>query len=120
MTSKSHPLSRAIEPLVEAVGGSIIDIDDIESGDVTLEWEKEPVVGVRLTDIISLDRLVATVEEQLGAPLADLDRTDKQRAISMLEERGAFRLRKSIEDVAVVMGVSRITIYNYLSVTKNG
>ena len=119
MTFERHPLSRAIEPLVEAVGGSMIDLDDIESGDITIEWEGTALVGVRLADIVSLDRLVATVEEQLGAPLADLDRASKQRAIRMLDERGAFRLRKSIEDVAVVMGVSRITIYNYLSATKN-
>jgi hypothetical protein len=119
MTSTNHPLSRAIEPLVEAVGGSLVDVDDIAGGDVILVWEGEPVVGVRLADIVSLDRLVSTVEEQLGAPLADLDRADKQRAIRMLEERGAFRLRKSIEDVAAVMGVSRITIYNYLSATKD-
>jgi hypothetical protein len=118
MTSELHPLSRAIEPLVEAVGGSIVDLDDIESADITIEWEGEPVVGVRLADIVSLDRLVSTVEEQLGSPLADLDRADKQRAIRMLEERGAFRLRKSIEDVAIVMGVSRITIYNYLSAAR--
>jgi hypothetical protein len=120
MTSSDHPLSRAVEPLVEAVGGSIVDIDAIESGDITLDWEGERVLGVRLADIVSLDRLVSTVEEQLGSSLADLDRADKQRAIRMLEERGAFRLRKSIEDVAIVMGVSRITIYNYLSATKDG
>ncbi|MCL1601779.1 MAG: helix-turn-helix domain-containing protein [Actinomycetia bacterium] len=119
MTSELHPISRAIQPLVEAVGGSVVELDDIESGDITIEWEGAPVVGVRLADIVSLDRLVATVEEQLGDPLAELERGDKQRAIRMLDERGAFRLRKSIEDVAVVMGVSRITIYNYLSVTKN-
>jgi hypothetical protein len=119
MTTADHPLSRAIEPLVEAVGGSLVDVGDIEGGDVTLMWEGERVVGVRLADIVSLDRLVSTVEEQLGSSLADLDRADKQRAIRMLEERGAFRLRKSIEDVAVVMGVSRITIYNYLSATRD-
>jgi hypothetical protein len=120
MTSESHPLSRAIKPLVEAVGGSMVNLDDIEGGDIIIEWEGAPLVGVRLADIVSLDRLVATVEEQLGAPLANLDRADKQRAIRMLEERGAFRLRKSIEDVAIVMGVSRITIYNYLSATRAG
>lgn len=119
MTSTNHPFSRAIEPLVEAVGGSLVDVDDIAGGDITLVWEGEPVVGVRLADIVSLDRLVSTVEEQLGSSLAELDRADKQRAIRMLEERGAFRLRKSIEDVAAVMGVSRITIYNYLNATKN-
>jgi hypothetical protein len=119
MTSSHHPLSRAVEPLVEAVGASMVELDDIESGDITLMWDGQPVMGVRLADIISLDRLVSTVEEQLGSSLSDLDRADKQRAIRMLEERGAFRLRKSIEDVALVMDVSRITIYNYLSATKN-
>ena len=114
MTSSHHPLSRAVEPLVEAVGASMVELDDIESGDITLEWEGEPMIGVRLADVISLDRLVSTVEEQLGSSLSDLDRSEKQKAVRMLEERGAFRLRKSIEDVAAIMGVSRITIYNYL------
>jgi hypothetical protein len=118
MTSANHPLSHAVEPLVEAIGGSLLDVEDIEEGDVTLWWEGEPVAGVRLADIVSLDRLVSTVEEQLGSPLADLDRAQKQHAVRMLDERGAFQLRKSIEDVAAVMGVSRITIYNYLGATK--
>jgi hypothetical protein len=82
-------------------------------------WEGEPAIAVRLVDIVSLQRLVAGVEEQLGSPLAKLDRTDKQRAVRLLDERGAFQLRKSIEDVGEAMGVSRITIYNYLSALKN-
>ncbi len=39
----------------------------------------------------------------------------KQAAVRLLEERGAFLLRGAVEDVAETMGVSRITIYNYLS-----
>lgn len=120
MTTTSHPLAHAIEPLVEAIGGSLIATQDIEAGDITLEWEGEPALGVRLDEIVSLERLVATVEEQLGSPLAELDRTNKQRAVAMLDQRGAFRLRKSIEDVGEAMGVSRITIYNYLSSAKDG
>lgn len=119
MKTPSHPLARAVEPLVEAIGGSIVVAEDIEGGDITLEWQGEPAIGVRLVDIVSLERLVATVEDQLGSPLAELDRADKQRAVRMLDERGAFRLRKSIEDVGVAMGVSRITIYNYLGATKD-
>ena len=33
----------------------------------------------------------------------------------MLDERGAFILRRAVEDIADVMGVSRITVYNYLN-----
>jgi len=118
MKTPSHPLAQAIKPLVDAIGGSVVGAKDIEDGDIALEWEGEPAIGVRLVDIVSLERLVATVEDQLGSPLADLSRADKQRAVAMLDERGAFRLRKSIEDVGVAMGVSRITIYNYLNTTK--
>ncbi|MCL1593253.1 MAG: helix-turn-helix domain-containing protein [Actinomycetia bacterium] len=118
MKNPPHPLAAAIDPLIAAIGGTVVDAADIEHGDITLEWDGEAVLGVRLDEIVSLDRMVATVEEQLGSRLTDLDRAGKQKAIRMLDQRGAFRLRKSIEDIAEAMGVSRITIYNYLSAIK--
>jgi hypothetical protein len=118
MSSSTHPLAQAIAPLVDAVGGSIVAAEDIEDGDIELHWNGKAALGVRIAEIVSLDRLVATVEDQLGAPLAKLDRADKQRAVRMLDERGAFRLRKSIEEVGAAMGVSRITIYNYLNAPR--
>ena len=119
MTEPTHPFAEAIKPLVDAVGATEIAPSEAGEGDIVLEWEGAPIIAVRLTDIVSLGRLVAGVEEQLGSPLAKLDRADKQRAVRLLDERGAFQLRKSIEDVGEAMGVSRITIYNYLSAIKN-
>ncbi len=119
MSDAAHEFAEAIQPLADAVGARLVALDDVKDGDLTLEWEGEPAVGVRLLGIVSLPRLVAGVEEQLGSPLAKMDRADKQRAVRLLDERGAFQLRKSIEDVGEAMGVSRITIYNYLSATKN-
>ena len=118
MSPTSHPLTDAIGPLVAAIGAVIVPADEIEEGDITLEWEGETAVGVRLEDVVSLDRLMANAEAQLGARLSELDRADKQRAVRMLDDWGAFQLRKSIEDVGEAMGVSRITIYNYLSAIK--
>ena len=63
----------------------------------------------------ALGRLVEGVETELGAPLSELSRADKQAAVRMLDERGAFLLRKAVEAVGEIMGVSRITIYNYLN-----
>ena len=63
----------------------------------------------------ALAQLVAAVEEELGAPLADLSREQKQAAVRILDQRGAFLLRKAVESVGEMMGVSRITIYNYLN-----
>ena len=118
MKNRHHPLASAIEPLLDALGATVVDLDQVTDADITLYWDDEPAVGVRLAGIVSLERLVVTVEGQLGSPLADLDRAGKQQAIRMLDERGAFLLRKSIEDIAEAMGVSRITIYNYLNATK--
>ncbi len=67
----------------------------------------------------ALDRMISQVEAELGGKLADFDRDAKQAAVRMLDERGAFLLRKAIEDVADTMGVSRITIYNYLNAIKS-
>jgi len=43
-----------------------------------------------------------------------MTRTQKQEAVTLLNEWGAFTLRKSVEDVAEALGVSRFTVYNYL------
>ena len=66
-----------------------------------------------------LAQMVAAVEEQLGAPLAELSREQKQAAVRILDQRGAFLLRKAVESVGEMMGVSRITIYNYLNAIHN-
>jgi uncharacterized protein YqgV (UPF0045/DUF77 family) len=66
----------------------------------------------------ALDRLIEQVAAELGGPLTELSREKKQAAIRILDERGAFLLRKSIEEVADAMDVSRITIYNYLNALR--
>ena len=116
MTSPSHPLVSAVQPVVEAVGASIVGAAEQEGSDVPLVWDGEVVAAVRLPPLHgALDRLVAAVESELGRPLPELGREDKQRAVRMLDERGAFILRRAVEDVADAMGVSRITVYNYLN-----
>jgi len=66
----------------------------------------------------ALERLLLQVEVELGAGLEELSREEKQKAVKILEERGAFNLRGSVEDVADRLGVSRFTVYNYLNATS--
>jgi predicted transcriptional regulator YheO len=63
----------------------------------------------------ALDRLIESVERELGGRLTQLNREEKQRAVRLLDDAGAFTLRRSVEDVADALGVSRITVYNYLN-----
>ena len=112
----SHPLLDALGPVVKAIDASLVAPDELGEGDIPLEWEGAVVGGVRLTQQpIDLAAHIAAVERELGGPLGDLERADKQRAVKLLDERGAFRLRKSVEEVAAVLGVSRFTVYNYLN-----
>ncbi len=119
MTANEHALLEAMRPALEAAGARVVDVSDAQPLDVPIEWESEIVGYVRFGSLAdALDRLVSRVEEEMGGALTDLDRTRKQIAIRHLDERGAFLLRKSIEDVADRMGVSRITIYNYLNAIR--
>jgi uncharacterized protein YqgV (UPF0045/DUF77 family) len=62
-----------------------------------------------------LARLIAAVEDELGGALAALPRAEKQHAVRLLEERGAFEMRRSAETVAEALGLTRFTVYNYLN-----
>ena len=62
--------------------------------------------------------LIHEVETQFGSELHLLDRTSKQRAARMLDDRGAFRFRGAVEEIADAMAVSRVTIYNYLKAVR--
>ena len=66
----------------------------------------------------ALPRMIAEVEHDFGAPIGRWSREEKQAAVRILDARGAFLLRRAVEDVADAMGVSRITTYNYLNAGK--
>lgn len=111
-----HPLIRSVKPVVDALGASFVAAKDMEASDVALVWEGRTVAAVRMPPLHgALDRLIDAVEAELGGRLPMLSREDKQRAVRLLDERGAFILRRAVEDVADAMGVSRITVYNYLN-----
>jgi hypothetical protein len=119
MAADRHPLLVAMKPIAAALGATIIPTAKLADGDIPLDWEGETVGGLRLPDLTdALPALLAKIEADFGQPLAELSRTDKQRAVRILEERGAFALRGAIEDVADAIGVSRITVYNYLNATR--
>ncbi|MDA2974837.1 MAG: helix-turn-helix domain-containing protein [Actinomycetota bacterium] len=98
------------------MGARIVGQDAIEPADLPIIWEGVTIAGVRVPPLHgALDRLIESVENELGGPLPSLSREDKQRAVRLLDERGAFTLRRAVEDLADAMGVSRITVYNYLN-----
>jgi hypothetical protein len=112
----NHPVLATLQPLIDALGCSVIDATQIEAADIPLVYEGELIAAVRLPDLHgALARLIDSVEREMGQQLPNMNREQKQLAIRLLDERGAFTLRRAVEDVADAMGVSRITVYNYLN-----
>ncbi len=115
MTSCNHPLLETLAPFAEAIGARLLLPSEITEADFPLFWENEMVGGLRRPDLNeALDHLLQTVEQKIGTSRENMTRLEKQQAVSLLNDWGAFTLRKSVEDVAEALGVSRFTIYNYL------
>lgn len=119
MTSGADDFLRALKPVVEALGATVVPARSARSGDLPVEWDGETVAFVRMAELHgALGRLVGTVEREIGAPLAEMSRHDKQVAVRRLDEQGAFLLRGAVDDVAHWMGVSRVTLYTYLNTIR--
>lgn len=103
----------------EAVGHIRGHAPGAPASDEPAVWNQAMVGLARPEDIHgAVERMVAVVETRMGGTLGDLPREKKQAAVRILDEQGAFLIRKSVETVAEAMGVSRITIYNYLNAIR--
>ena len=111
----AHPLLDALGPVADALGATLLAPDDLTEADIPLLWEGEVVGGLRRPGLHhALERLLEAAAQEIGVACADMDRNQKQQTVGLLSDWGAFTLRKSVEDIAEALGVSRFTIYNYL------
>jgi len=59
----SHPVFKTLQPLVEALGCSVVDASLIEPADIPLVYEGELIAVVRLPDLHgALERLIDAVD----------------------------------------------------------
>lgn len=63
----------------------------------------------------ALSSMIRAAERDIGTSSDQWSRAEKQQVVRMMDEQGAFLLRGAVDDIARIMGVSRITIYNYLN-----
>jgi predicted transcriptional regulator YheO len=101
-----------------------IDTKALEAADRVLHAIAEPhhLVGMPYGALANLEdaleQLIAQGEVHVGKPLDLMSRAEKQQLVRYLDERGAFQLRKAVEGVAEMLGVSRFTVYNYLEAIR--
>ncbi len=123
-TERDRVFVDALAPLLDATGSEFVAVDRMRPSDTPVHWQGELLGGIRVQQAPSdlhggLDLLINEVEAELGGELHTLSRAQKQRAARILETRGAFRFRGAVEEVADAMGVSRVTVYNYLNAVRS-
>lgn len=65
-----------------------------------------------------LDTLIQEAQERIDKPVAVMTKEDKMRMIALLDEKGAFLIKKSGEKICAYLGISKYTLYNYLDEVK--
>ena len=63
----------------------------------------------------TLQKMVANCVAELGKSVHEMTREERLQLIKMLDERGAFQVRRAVPCIAHQLNVSRYTVYNYLS-----
>ena len=62
-----------------------------------------------------LDELLWKSTELIGKPVSLMNKDDKQRAIRYLNSKGALLITKSGDKIATYFGISKFTLYSYLT-----
>jgi predicted transcriptional regulator YheO len=66
-------------------------------------------------DLVSvMDAMIGDAIAEVGRPVAQMSRDDKIGVLRRLDDSGATQMRKSVETIAVRLGISRVTAYAYL------
>ena len=85
----------------------LVDLINVEADLRSALWQEG--------DSRQLSQLFEQCVDTVGKPVSSLTKKDRLRVIALLEQNNAFSYRKAVPYVAQHLGVSRYTVYKYLS-----
>jgi len=100
------------------------DITDLMMAEKTLQSLTasglQPEVRESFVSNVSdlLDQLIQEAQEQVGRPVAAMTKDDKMRLIQLLDQKGAFLIKKAGEKICGYLNISKYTLYSYLEESK--
>jgi predicted transcriptional regulator YheO len=101
--------ARAAAGPVASVGARPVPVSRVER-----ELDEEPEVFV--TDVEQLAaHLMRRAVSKVDVPVELMQKRHKVEVVRDLKNRGMFHLRDAVDMVATALGVTRVTIYNYLN-----
>ncbi|MFD0615929.1 transcriptional regulator [Paenibacillus sp. GCM10027629] len=100
------------------------DITDLMMAEKTLQSLTasglQPEVRESFVSNVSdlLDQLIQEAQEHVGRPVAAMTKEDKMRLIQLLDQKGAFLIKKAGEKICSYLNISKYTLYSYLEESK--
>ncbi|MEC0121102.1 helix-turn-helix transcriptional regulator [Paenibacillus apiarius] len=65
-----------------------------------------------------LDTLIQEAQAQIDKPVALMTKEDKMKLLILLDDKGAFLIKKAGEKICAYLGISKYTLYSYLEEAK--
>jgi len=81
------------------------------------EASPREIVGPDIRSV--LEEMVESAVQAVGKPPNMMTRQDRIAVVSILEDRGAFHIKRAVDRVAARLGVSRVTLYSDLDSVRN-
>ncbi len=66
-----------------------------------------------------LDSMLDDAIHAVGKPTALMDKNDRVTVFRLLEARGAFHIKRAVDQTAKRLGISKVTAYGYLEQVRN-
>ncbi|WP_276353222.1 helix-turn-helix transcriptional regulator [Cohnella caldifontis] len=66
-----------------------------------------------------LDAIVQETQDIIGKPVAIMTKEDKMKFIQLLDQKGAFLIKKAGDKICGYLNISKYTLYNYLEEVKS-
>lgn len=66
----------------------------------------------------SIESIFKQAEAKIGKEPTTMNRIEKIKLVKELEKNGVFRIKGGVDHIALLMGISKYTIYNYLKIIQ--
>jgi predicted transcriptional regulator YheO len=91
---------------------SLAGLSAVPSGEAGAATESEEIFAGDIRDVVA--GMIAKALAETGKTVSQMSRDEKMDVVKRLEERGAFLVKRSAEQVADALDLSRFTIFTYL------
>lgn len=103
-----------VTPLLAARGA----LDEVIQADQPATPERGEIFASDINDL--LDQMIDDAVTSTGKTVPMMGRDDRVAVLRMLDKRGAFVVKRAVDRVSRRLGISRVTVYNYLDQIRSG